>query len=84
MCIAPLGVLRPPLLLQAVSAHVSAKAGELSASQLVKVLSGAAGAGVHDVALTKAVLGAMTGKAGAGASARDLSQLVYALAKLGR
>jgi hypothetical protein len=69
---------------QAVSAQVSAKAADMSGSQLAKILAGAAGAGVADGGLVKAVLGAMAGKAGGSATAKDLSQLVYALAKMGR
>lgn len=62
---------------------MAAKAGDMSASELSKVLWGYAAAGVQDGALTKAVLGAMGSKAGA-ATAKDLSQLVWALAKTGR
>lgn len=69
--------------MQAISAQVSAKAGDMSASELSKVLAGFAAAGVQDGALTKAVLGAMGGKAAA-ATTKDLAQTVWALAKMGR
>jgi hypothetical protein len=55
----------------------------MSAAELGKVLWGFAAAGVQDGALTKAVLGAMGGKAAA-ASTKDLAQTVWALAKMGR
>jgi hypothetical protein len=67
-----------------VSSRVVSKAGEFSAGQLAKVLGGFAAAGVPDVALTKAVLAALGGKAGADASAKDVSQVLWALAKAGR
>lgn len=60
------------------------KAADFSSSQLAKILYGFAAAGCPDAALAKAVLGALGGKAGAGASATDLCQVVYAMAKMGR
>eukprot|EP00878_Enallax_costatus_P013614 GHUV01014235.1.p1 GENE.GHUV01014235.1~~GHUV01014235.1.p1 ORF type:complete len:263 (+),score=91.86 GHUV01014235.1:202-990(+) len=71
-------------LMKAISSRVVSKAGDFSASQLSKILYGFAVAGCPDLALAKAVLGALGGKAGAGATATDLSQVVYALAKMGR
>lgn len=76
-----LPLLTPP---QAISSHVVSKVGDFSASQLSKILYGFAVASYPDVALAKAVLGALGGKGGAGATAADLSQVVYALAKMGR
>jgi hypothetical protein len=69
---------------QAISARVVSKRAEFSASQLSKILCGFAAAGCHDLALTKAVLGALGSKAGADATAKDLSQVAWALAKMGR
>lgn len=69
--------------MQAIAAQATSKAGDMSPSEISKVLWGFAAAGVADGALTKALLAAMGGKAGA-ASTKDLAQTVWALAKAGR
>lgn len=69
-------------LFKGVSAKL-AKAQDFSASQLAKLLWGAAAAGVSDGALVKAASAALVAKLG-DASAKDVAQATWALAKLGR